>query len=246
MTGSRIMTNGWTNTGSIGAARMALWLMAPLAVLLGASQVSAQSPPPGYVPPPGPYAAAPADAVDPLWVPPRAVMRMLRSTGYEILSQPRLRGVLYSIAVVRPDGEDGRLFMDARDGRLVRFVPGFALSSRTEEDVELAYNPPSSPPNLRPTPPPGSPPVASPRKPPLSAPKTASRTPATTGVAPNSDRLQGAPKAPPAPKPTEPTAAPPPQTQAVATRPANPKPADAKPPVVLQPTQELPAVLGLE
>lgn len=240
------MTKGWTNSRPTSGMWIAIRLMAPLANLMGASPVLAQSPPPGYLPPNGPYAAAPVvDFIDPLWVPPRAVMRMLRSAGYEILSPPRVRGVLYSIAVVRPDGEDGRVFMDARDGRLVRFVPGFALNNRTEDDVEFAYNPPS--PRL--TPPPGPPPIpppgASSRKTPA-GPKTASRTPATTGVAPNSVKLQGAPKVPPAPKPTETTAAPPPQTQAIATKPADAKPADARPPVVLQPTQELPAVLGLE
>ncbi len=230
------MIKGWTNSGSTSPARTAFRLMAPLAILL-ASPALAQSPPPGAVPPPaGPYAAVPVDVIDPLWVPPRAVMRMLRSAGYEILSRPRVRGVLYSIAVVTPDGEDGRVFMDARDGRLVRFVPGFALSSRTEQDVEFTYNPPGPPPPL---------PGAAPRKPP-STPQTASRAPSTTGVAPNSARPQSAPKVQPGPKPAETTASPPPQTQAIATRPAEAKPAEAKPPVVLQPTRELPAVLGLE
>ena len=238
------MTKRWTNWGSIGAALTVVWLTAPLAVLSGASPVLAQSPPPGYVPPPnGPYAAAPVvDFVDPLWVPPRAVMRMLRSAGYEILSRPRVRGVLYSMAVVTPDGEDGRIFMDARDGRLVRFVPGFALSNRTEDDVEFAYNPPAPPLN-----PPAPPLGASPRKPPPSAPKVASRPPATTGIAPSSTK-QAAPKpgeTRPAQSPAQSApvtaAAPPPQTQAIAT-----KPAELKPPVVIQPTQEMPSVLGLE
>lgn len=170
---------------------------------------------------------------DPTWVPPREVVRMLRSVGYDVLSRPRLRGPIFSVIVVSPRGEDGRIFVDARDGRLLRFVAGYALTGRTEEEIGLAYNPP------------GPPPVSQPRKPQPSPAKTASRT-QTTGIAPSVNPQTGS-SGPVA----RPTAAAPgtlaqPQTQASATRPADTRPADARPSLVIQPTREMPAVLGLE
>lgn len=223
---------------------MSLGRIAPMAMLIVASpamaQTLAQQPPPNTVRN-GAYASAVSD-IDDAAVPPREAVRMLRSTGYTVLTRPRPAGpVLYSIAVVTPRGEDGRIYMDIRDGRLVRFVPGYALTPRTDEDIELAYSPPSPPPA-----------AAAPRKPASNAaPKTASRTPATTGTAPSSAK-QAAPKLPEVkPAETKPAqsapvapvaaATPTPQTTGVAT-----KPAEAKPPVVLQPTQEMPAVLSLE
>lgn len=225
------MSTGW----------MSLGRLAPIAMLMAASPVLAQ-PAPGAIRNGGAYASTVSDFDDAM-VPPREAVRMLRSTGHTVLSRPRPAGaVLYSIAVITPRGEDGRIYMDIRSGRLVRFVPGYALTPRTDEDVDLAYNPPSPPP-----------PAAKPRKP--AAPKTASRPPAsaTTGTAPSATK-QAAPRIPETKpvetKPAQATparsapvtaAAPAPQTQAIAT-----KPAEAKPPVVIQPTQEMPAVLGLE
>lgn len=226
------MPTGWMSVGRL----------ASIAVLISAAPALAQSPPPGAVRPGGAYASAVSD-IDEAAVPPREAIRMLRSTGYTVLSRPRPAGaVLYSIAVITPRGDDGRIYMDVRDGRLVRFVPGYALTARTDEDIDLAYNPPSPPPTAV---------TPAPRKPaPSAAPKTASRTPATTGTAPSAAK-QAAPKLPDVkPAETKPAqaapaapvaaATPAPQTTGIA-----PKPAD-KPPVVLLPTQDMPAVLGLE
>lgn len=227
------MPTGWMRMG---------WL-APIAVLTAAAPALAQSLSPGVVRNGGAYASTVSD-IDEAAVPPREAIRMLRSTGYTVLSRPRPAGlVLYSIAVITPRGDDGRIYMDLRDGRLVRFVPGYALTPRTDEDIDLAYNPPRPPS------------AAAPRKPaPNGAPKTASRpSAATTGVAPSSAK-HAAPKLPELkPAETKPAqtlpaqpapvaaAAPAPQTTGVAV-----KPAEAKPPVVIQPTQEMPAVMGLE
>lgn len=229
------MPTGWMTMGRL----------APIAVLMMASPALAQVPAPGADRNGGAYASTVSD-IDDAAVPPREAIRMLRSTGYTVLSRPRPAGaVLYSIAVITPRGDDGRIYMDIRDGRLVRFVPGYALTLRTDEDMDLAYNPPSPPPS------------AAPRKPATSAaPKTASRPPAstTTGTAPSATK-QAAPRIPEAkpaetkpaqasparPAPVAAAATPAPQTQGVAV-----KPAEAKPPVVLQPTQDMPAVLGLE
>lgn len=222
------MPTGWMKVGRF----------ASMAVLISAAPALAQSPSAGVPRAGGAYASAVSD-IDDATVPPREAIRMLRSTGYTVLSRPRPAGVvLYSIAVITPRGDDGRIYMDVRDGRLVRFVPGYALTVRTDEDIELAYNPPSPPPVAAPAP----------RKP---APKTASRTPATTGTAPSSTK-QSAPKLPEIkPAETKPAqaapaapvaaATPAPQTTGIA-----PKPAEAKPPVVLLPTQEMPAAMGLE
>lgn len=221
------MPTGWMTMGRL----------APIAVLIAASPALAQSPPPGAIRG-GAYAATVSD-IDEAIVPPREAIRMLRSTGYTVLSRPRPAGlVLYSIAVITPRGDDGRIYMDIRDGRLVRFVPGYALTPRTDADIDLAYNPPSPPP-------------AAPRKP--AKPKAASLPPAATTGPARSMTKQAAPKlpeikpaetkpaqTPPAPAPVA-AAAPAPQTTGVAT-----KPAEAKPPVVIQPTQEMPAVQGLE
>lgn len=217
-------------TGWIGALRLMPVMLVVLTAPVMAQTLAVDNGPPVIPGNSDSNAALPQQAIDPSWVPPREVVRMLRSTGYSVLSRPKLRGAIFSVAVVTPRGDDGRLFMDARDGRLLRFVPGYALTSRTEEEVGLAYNPPSPPlaaATLRSQ--------ASPHA------KSASRAPpATTGVAPS-----GNPQAAARPSTARSTTAAPSQTQAAA-RPTEAKPADAKPALVIQPTQDIPPALGLE
>ena len=50
---------------------------------------------------------------------------MLRDNGFSPLGIPRLRGFVYTIAVIDRGGEDGRLVIDARNGRIIRFVPAY-------------------------------------------------------------------------------------------------------------------------
>lgn len=218
------MMRRWTEVQRVAAFGVLMAACSPVF-----AQSPADFPPPGPARPGGPNAAG----AGPSAVPPIEALRMLRSTGYSILSRPRPAGVLYSIAVITPGGDDGRIYMDSRDGRLVRFVPGYALTPRTDEQIELAYNPPGPPPS-----------ADTPRRPPppAAAPKTASRT---TGVAINPAR-PAAPKPPPAAKPAETAAAPAPvsQTQGAATKPVEARP--DKPALVIQPTQEAPPALGLE
>ena len=52
---------------------------------------------------------------------------MLRENGFSPLGIPRLRGSVYTIAVIDRRGDDGRLMIDARDGRIVRFRPGISV-----------------------------------------------------------------------------------------------------------------------
>ena len=64
--------------------------------------------------------------------------RIIREAGFSPLGIPRQRGFIYTIAVIDRGGEDGRLVIDARSGRILRFVPASTLpylSSGTEQYV---------------------------------------------------------------------------------------------------------------
>jgi hypothetical protein len=75
--------------------------------------------PQGYGPQVGP---GPSEYGAPL-MPPTEVYGVLRENGFSPLGAPRLRGLFYSISAINRRGDDGRLVIDARDGRIVRFVP---------------------------------------------------------------------------------------------------------------------------
>ena len=198
----------------------------------------------------GPYAAMPPDASVPGYDGPRLlpaseVYTVLRENGFSPLGIPRQRGVFYTIAVIDRGGEDGRLVIDARDGRIVRFVSAYRVGSNTDEGLPPVYGrggplPPINPPR-------GSP------RPPAPVPHVADRTP--------SERL---PKAT-LPRAVEPPVAarsnPAPATQSAAMQPKSadrpaevskapqntaPAPIDAKPAPRIQPTQEMPKAQGLE
>src|SRR6201995_3165679 len=80
----------------------------------------AYGPPAAYAPPPG-YGA-------PL-LPPQEVYAVLRDNGFSPLGAPYQRGLTYVIAVMDRGGEDGRLVIDARNGRIIRFTPAFRWSN---------------------------------------------------------------------------------------------------------------------
>ena len=71
--------------------------------------------PPGAFPPPH-YGYEPA------LLPPQEVYAVLRENGFSPLGIPRQRGYVYVIAVLDRAGEDGRLFIDGRNGRILRFA----------------------------------------------------------------------------------------------------------------------------
>ena len=76
----------------------------------------------GYAPERGygpDYGYAPA----PELLPPQEVYAILRENGFSPLGIPRQRGYTYVIAVLDRGGEDGRLVIDGRNGRIIRFVP---------------------------------------------------------------------------------------------------------------------------
>ena len=93
---------------------------------------------------------------------------MVRESGFSPSGMPQLRGLFYTIAVLDRGGEDGRLVIDARDGRIVRFVPAYRTGGNFNTDVAVAYGPPGLPPVSV---------VRGPPRPPALIPHLASRTP---------------------------------------------------------------------
>lgn len=125
-------------------------------------------------------------------LPPMQVVTLLRSTGYSPLGQVTQRGWIYTVAAVDPNGEDGRLIIDARTGRIMRFIPAMAGDEPLNDRRAMAYGPPGPPPpptfegyenrrgsllDLRRSP---RPPAPVPRAAQRVTPKTASRVPQST------------------------------------------------------------------
>jgi hypothetical protein len=114
-------------------------------------------------------------------LPPREVFAVVRERGYEPIGAIRRRGWVYSVSVLGPDGEDGRIVVDARSGRVLRFVPAYAMSPRLSHEIGARYGrfgQPIAEPRYAPRPPVGVPYSAVHR----AAPHVASRTPAAVPV----------------------------------------------------------------
>jgi hypothetical protein len=163
---------------------------------------------------------------------------VLRETGFSPLGIPKLRGAIYVIAAVDRAGDDGRLFIDARSGRILSFMPAYQMGENYHEDLGSAYgayDPQAAPsmPAAR-----GAPP-----RPPASIPHVASRAAPMPQPAPPVTIVM--PKAiPPAPpvaaaKPPEPAL---PRAAAVEARPLAP-PA-GPPPAAAAPPADAPATIG--
>jgi hypothetical protein len=180
-----------------------------------------EAPVPGYGPSYGP-------SYGPRLLPPAEVYTIARESGFSPLGIPQQRGLVYTISVIDRGGEDGRLVIDARSGRIVRFLPANRMGDNFNEDLNVAYGPVGPLPvntNYRRVP-----------RPPLPVPHVASRS--------------AVPKAPPA---AAKAAAAPAQQSAATAKPAEvqaPPPSStvgvAKPSVQLQQTQEMPKAQGLE
>jgi hypothetical protein len=180
----------------------------------------------------------------PAVLPPREVYAVLRENGFSPLGAPRLRGFFYSIAAIDRRGDDGRLVIDARDGRIVRFVPAdhFGRYGGYGYGGDGYYGAPPPRPSYGPLEPMtrlDSPPPA---------PRIASRTPATVPM-PKAAPSRPAGEPPVAAKPAP--ALPATQQSAAATqvKPVDAPPAApvaAKPAPVIQPTQPMPKVQDLE
>jgi hypothetical protein len=221
-------------------------------------------------PPPPPPPVYNYGGYAPALLPPTEVYAVLRDNGFSPLGIPHQRGMVYTISVVDRNGEDGRLVIDARNGRIIRFMPAWGPGWGREPSggpnpydesfnaapapgygAEVALPPPTV---IRgvPRPPATVPHVAS-RAVPLPAPKPAVAR--AVEPAQRSAAVETKPATPPAAQPSSPPA---PATQtaqapapAHASAPASASPAPAtvgenKPAPVIQPTQEMPKVQGLE
>ena len=224
---------------------------------------AAMPPPRVYAPAPS-YGAGPrySDGYVPSVLPPREIYAILREAGFSPLGAPQQRGLFYTIAAVDRRGEDGRMVIDARSGRILRFMPAYQMGDRMNQEVVARYGPEAAMPDLpqyrRPAfngsvaSTPGNAPVAA-----TPAPKDKEKVASRTATVP-------LPKAPPtkavatpakpvavehppvidkpiAEKPAEPTAVPTPapvQQSAV----TEPKPAEVKAPEAAAVAPTLPAV----
>ena len=211
-------------------------LAASLVLLAGGAQAQMLAP---YTPASdfgGPYAAVGPGGPygnGPRLLPPEEVYTVVRENGFSPLGIPRQRGFVYAIEVIDRGGESGRLIVDARDGRIVRFRPGYTIGNNIGEEPAVIHDQ---------GPLPSGTPVKGEPRPPRSIPHVASRT-------------VPVPKA--SPLAAKPEAKPEPQQQSAATQP-KPAEAPAAPPAVtvgqapskpvaeIAPTKDLPKVQGLE
>jgi hypothetical protein len=195
----------------------------------------------------GPYAAMPPEAFaprsGPTLLPAREVYMVVRENGFSPLGIPQQRGLVYTISVIDRGGDDGRLMIDARTGRIIRFMPASRMGDNFNDDLTGTYGP------VGPLPPVTA--VRGPPRPPLSIPRVASRTPTvpTPRAAPQRDGEPKPAAAAPAPAPAQQSAAMQAKPADAPTTPPTTAPAtiEAKPatPQIL-PTQEMPKVQGLE
>ncbi|HEV2153887.1 hypothetical protein [Bradyrhizobium sp.] len=260
-------------TGCVAAAALAL------AATAGHAQILAQVPSDGIarggvIPvsdfdgPYGPGAAAPPPpprygygygyeerGPAPALLPSIEVYAVLRDNGFSPLGIPRLRGSVYTIAVIDRRGDDGRLVIDARDGRIIRFLPSadaYGMAPAYEEPMAAPYRPQSALP-------PATMVRGGPPRPPAPIPHVASRTVPLPKAAPQRGETPVAAAKPVEPKTQQATQQAPQQAQAPQAPPAQqaaavqaapqavaPTVVQAKPAPTILPTQEMPAAQGLD
>ena len=194
-----------------------------------------------------PYSALPPEPRGPRYGPmllsPPEIYEIVRESGFSPLGIPQQRGFVYTISVIDRGGEDGRLVIDARTGRIIRFMPAYRMGGRLNEDLTAAYGP------VGPLPPVSA--IRGPPRPPAAVPRVASRTSVPTPK-PSPLAAAGEPR-PQVAKPAAPAAQQ--SAAAVPTKPAEvqttaqavtPPVVEAKPAPQIAPTQEMPGAQGLE
>jgi hypothetical protein len=183
------------------------------------------------------YGYAPAPAL----LPPREIYAILRDNGFSPLGSPRQRGYVYVIAVLDRGGEDGRLTIDGRNGRILRFVPAsqwgqaydrMSFGRGPDRGRDLA---PSSGTAVGALPTPM--PINATPRPPMSLPSVASR-----GAVPAQALRPAVVATKPPAQPVQQTAAKPAEAPKQASTVGEAKPAAPQ----IKPSQEMPAVQGLE
>ncbi|MET4605917.1 hypothetical protein ABIB90_005417 [Bradyrhizobium sp. JR4.1] len=243
---------GWMAAAALALAATAAQAQVPArGAMIAVSDFDGPYAPPEAAPPPPPRYGYGYEERGPASVllPSTEVYAVLRENGFSPLGIPRLRGGVYTIAVIDRRGEDGRLVIDARDGRILRFMPAadaYGMAPGYEQPAVARYRPQSAlpPPTMIRNGPP---------RPPAPIPHVASRSVPLPKAAPPRE-------APVAAKPAEAATAQAaqaqPTTQTVAAVPA--KPAEAAPQVIaptvglakpaptILPTQDMPAAQGLD
>jgi len=213
----------------------------------------------------GPYAPLPPREYPgprygqgPMLLPPTEVYTVVRESGFSPLGVPQQRGFVYTISVIDRGGDDGRLIIDARTGRVLRFVPAHRIGETFNDDLTMNYGPPG------PLPPATH--VRAALRPPKAIPRVASRSVPVPKANPLAAAAKPAASPEPAGKPAvaaEPAAAVKPAAvepvqQSAAAQPKSaeaqtPPPAvvttgaaQAKPVPQIAPTEDMPKVQGLE
>jgi hypothetical protein len=178
-------------------------------------------------------------------LPSTEVYAVLHDNGFSPLGIPRLRGGVYTIAVIDRRGDDGRLVIDARDGRILRFLPAadaYGMAPAYDEGTVAPYGPHSAlpqPTQVRSGPP----------RPPASIPHVASRTVPLPKAAPPRAPVVAAKPAEsmtPQPQPAQQTAAVQAKPAEAVSQAAAPTVGQAKPAPTILPTQDMPAAQGLD
>jgi hypothetical protein len=203
----------------------------------------------------GSYAAIPPEMPPPRYapmvLPPQEIHAIARENGFSPLGAPQQRGLFYTVSVIDRAGDDGRLVIDARNGRIVRFMPAYRMGDRMGEETVTTYGPVGT-----------LPPIADYRRgqPPAAAPRLASRTPSVPLPKASPPRAVAAPARPVAVTPAPVAPAPVQQSAVVTPKPAEPAavpaataaptvaaaPVEARPAAPVQPTETMPPVQGLE
>jgi hypothetical protein len=222
------------------------WAMSA-GLLVAATAAGAQSLPPGQAGGSryttvsdfgGPYAAMPPEPMPgsyaaPTLLPPQEVYTVLRDNGFSPLGTPQARGFVYTVAVIDRSGEHGRLAIDARDGRIVSFMPTYTIGLRGRDQVAVSYG--SRVP-----------------RPPAPIPHVASRSPTAVPLPKEMPRAAAEPKLETPQVAAPPPAAPVQQSASVQQKPAETAPPVAAPPPVAKlsvqilPTQTMPKAQGLD
>ena len=131
-------------------------LAAGLVLLAGSAQAQVRGPYTAASDFDAPYAVAPhagsraaIRARAALRIRPRACCRRRKSipccatTDSRRSASRRLRGFVYTIAVIDRGGEDGRLVIDARNGRIIRFMPAYRMGGDNYYEEQSALGGPS-------------------------------------------------------------------------------------------------------
>ena len=195
-------------------------------------------------PVPGPhFEPGPRYGYGPSLLPSTEVYSVLRDNGFSPLGIPRLRGFVYTIAAIDRGGADGRLIIDARNGRILRFMPASRMGGDNYYEEQSALPGP-----LGAQPSQAQPPQSQTSDQVQTAPRP-SRPHVASRAVPMPKASPLAAKPAPAPAPVQQAAAPAPKSaeaQAVAPAPATTGAAPAKPAPSIAPTGDMPTAQGLE